>query len=94
MTEPGFIPRTSILGIYGTSYGLQLGEINNFLCILVYRGKEVINFHKFEDIELNAIEDVNYIISWVSNSVMVAISPLQISKTVRALINQLNGKHR
>ena len=94
MTEPGYNPRTSILGIYGTSYGLQLGEINNFLCIVVYRGKEVIKFKKFEDIELDAIEDANYIISWVSINIMIAISPPQISKTVRALISQLNGKHK
>ena len=94
MTEPGFTPKTSILGIYGSSYGLQLGDMNNFLCIVVYRGKEVVNFKKFEDVKLNAIEDANYIISWVNINIMIDISPPQISKTVRALISQLNDKNR
>ena len=94
MTEPGFTPKTSILGIYGSSYGLQLGDMNNFLCIVVYRGKEVVNFKKFEDVKLNAIEDANYIISWVNINIMIDISPPQISKTVRTLISQLNDKNR
>jgi len=94
MTEPGFTPKTSILGIYGSSYGLQLGDMNNFLCIVVYRGKEVVNFKKFEMVKLNAIEDANYIISWVNINIMIDISPPQISKTVRALISQLNDKNR
>ncbi|TFG15967.1 MAG: hypothetical protein EU531_07840 [Promethearchaeota archaeon] len=91
MTEPGFIPRTSILGICGTSYGLQLGEINNFLCIVVYRGKEVINFKKFDNITLNSIEDANYIVGWVNRNLLFFTNVMQISKTVRILIDQINS---
>lgn len=95
MTEPGFNPRTSILGIFGTSYGLQLGEINNFLCIVIYRGKNVVNFKKFEDLKTFKIKDANLITGWVILSLSpIFIDSYQVSRTVAALINQLNQNIR
>ena len=35
------MPLTSIYGIVGTSYGLQLGEKNDRLVSVIYKGKEV-----------------------------------------------------
>lgn len=95
MAEPGFTPRTSILGIYGTSYGLQLGDINNFLCIVIYRGKNVVNFKKFVDKEIHAIKNANLITGWVILSLSpIFVNSYQVRRTVATLINQLNQNIR
>lgn len=95
MAEPGYYPRTSILGICGTSYGLQLGEINNYLCIVIYRGKNIVNFKKFADIKIDTIKNANSITGWVILSLApIYIDSYQITRTVIALIKHLNQKVR
>ena len=82
-----FVPKTSILGVYGTSYGIQLGIISNQLGLRVFRGKEVILFNKFEKKDINA----NHLTAWImSNLAIPNINAYQVLRTVRYLIVQLN----
>ncbi|MFX1393604.1 MAG: zinc ribbon domain-containing protein [Promethearchaeota archaeon] len=92
MTEQGFIPLTSQLGIAGTSYRLQLGLINKKWASRILKGKEVLDSYVYKDTELTVDKEYpnqNYVVGWVLRTVMLPnINPHQIMKTTQALIKQ------
>ena len=49
MTEKGFIPLTSELGVPGTSYRIQLGDINEKWAVRLIKGRDVIDSYVFKD---------------------------------------------
>ncbi|MHA2397684.1 MAG: hypothetical protein ACXADU_02180 [Promethearchaeota archaeon] len=49
MTEKGFIPLTSELGVPGTSYRIQLGLINDKWASRLLKGRDVIESYVYKD---------------------------------------------
>ncbi len=89
MTELGFIPLTSQLGISGTSYRLQLGEINEKWASRLLKGQEVLDSKVYETEEGQKVPNQNYIVGWVLQTLVLPnINPHQIMKTVQALVKQ------
>ena len=90
MTELGFIPLTSQLGVPGTSYRLQLGEINEKWAVRMLKGKEVIDSYVFKDEDVQGdFPNQNIIVGWVLRTVAIPnINPHQIMKTTQALVKQ------
>lgn len=90
MTERGFEPLTSQLGVPGTSYRLQLGLINDKWASRLLKGKDVIDsyVYKDEDVE-SGFPNQNLIVGWVLRTVAIPnINPHQIMKTTQALVKQ------
>jgi hypothetical protein len=89
MTEKGFEPLTAQLGISGTSYRLQLGEINEKWASRLLKGKEVLDSKVYDVEEGQALPNQNYIVGWcLQTLVLPNINPHQIMKTVQALVKQ------
>lgn len=90
ITEQGFIPLTSQLGISGTSYRLQLGLINEKWASRIMKGKDVIDSYVYKETEISGeFPNQNYIVGWVLRTVAIPnINPHQIMKTVQALVKQ------
>ena len=90
MTEIGFIPLTSQLGVPGTSYRLQLGEINEKWAVRMLKGKEVIDSYVFKDEDVQGdFPNQNIIVGWVLRTVAIPnINPHQVMKTTQALVKQ------
>jgi len=94
MTEKGFEPLTSQLGIPGTSYRLQLGLINDKWASRILKGKDVIEsyIYKDEDVE-SGFPNQNLIVGWVLRTVAIPnINPHQVMKTTQALVKQAVDK--
>ena len=88
MTEKGFEPLTSQLGIAGTSYRLQLGLINDQWSSRILKGKNVIDSYVYKDVE-GDFPNQNRIVGWVIKTVAIPnINPHQIMKTTTALVRQ------
>ena len=90
MTERGFEPLTSQLGIPGTSYRIQLGLINDKWASRLLKGKGVIDsyVYKDEDVE-GGFPNQNLIVGWVLRTVAIPnINPHQVMKTTQALVKQ------
>ena len=90
MTEKGFIPLTSELGVPGTSYRIQLGLINDKWASRLLKGREVIEsyVYKDEDVE-GGFPNQNLIVGWVLRTVAIPnINPHQVMKTTQALVKQ------
>lgn len=90
MTEKGFIPLTSELGVPGTSYRIQLGLINDKWASRLLKGRDVIEsyVYKDEDVE-GGFPNQNLIVGWVLRTVAIPnINPHQVMKTTQALVKQ------
>jgi len=91
MTERGFEPLTSQLGIAGTSYRIQLGMINDKWASRILKGREVIDSYVYreEDSAAGGLPNSNLIVGWVLRTVAIPnINPHQIMKTTQALVKQ------
>ena len=90
MTEKGFIPLTSELGVPGTSYRIQLGEINEKWAVRLIKGRDVIDSYVFKDEDVEGdFPNQNIIVGWVLRTVAIPnINPHQIMKTTQALVKQ------
>ncbi|MHA1915074.1 MAG: zinc ribbon domain-containing protein [Promethearchaeota archaeon] len=90
MTEKGFMPLTSELGVPGTSYRIQLGLINDKWASRLLKGRDVIDsyVYKDEDVE-GGFPNQNLIVGWVLRTVAIPnINPHQVMKTTQALVKQ------
>jgi len=90
VTERGFEPLTSQLGVPGTSYRIQLGLINGKWASRLLKGKDVIDsyVYKDEDVE-GGFPNQNLIVGWVLRTVAIPnINPHQVMKTTQALVKQ------
>ncbi len=90
MTEIGFIPLTSQLGVPGTSYRLQLGLINEKWAVRMLKGKDLIDSYIFKDEDVEGdFPNQNIIVGWVLRTVAIPnINPHQVMKTTQALVKQ------
>ncbi|MFW9827571.1 MAG: hypothetical protein ACFFEY_08270 [Candidatus Thorarchaeota archaeon] len=90
MTERGFEPLTSQLGVPGTSYRLQLGLINEKWAVRMLKGKDVMDSYVFKDEDVQGdFPNQNIIVGWVLRTVAIPnINPHQIMKTTQALVKQ------
>lgn len=90
MTERGFIPLTSELGVAGTSYRIQLGLINDKWASRLLKGRNVIDSYVYKDEDVQGgFPNQNLIVGWVLRTVAIPnINPHQIMKTTQALVKQ------
>ncbi|MFX1377702.1 MAG: zinc ribbon domain-containing protein [Promethearchaeota archaeon] len=90
MAEIGFVPLSSQLGVAGTSYRIQLGEINEKWAVRLLKGKEVIDSYVFKEEDVQGdFPNQNIIVGWVLRTVAIPnINPHQIMKTTQALVKQ------
>ncbi len=90
MTEKGFIPLTSELGVPGTSYRIQLGDINEKWAVRLIKGRDVIDSYVFKDEDVEGdFPNQNIIVGWVLRTVAIPnINPHQVMKTTQALVKQ------
>lgn len=90
MAEKGFEPLTSQLGIPGTSYRIQLGQINERWASRLLKGNTVIDSYVYKDEDVEGdFPNQNLIVGWVIRTVAIPnINPHQIMKTTQALVKQ------
>ncbi len=90
MTEIGFTPLTSQLGVPGTSYRLQLGLINEKWAVRMLKGKNILDSYVFKDEDVEGgFPNQNLIVGWVLRTVAIPnINPHQVMKTTQALVKQ------
>ncbi len=90
MTEKGFIPLTSELGVPGTSYRIQLGLINDKWASRLLKGRDVIDSYVYKDEDTEGgFPNQNLIVGWVLRTVAIPnINPHQVMKTTQALVKQ------
>jgi len=90
LAEIGFVPLSSQLGVAGTSYRIQLGEINEKWAVRLLKGKDVIESYIFKDEDVQGdFPNQNVIVGWVLRTVAIPnINPHQIMKTTQALVKQ------
>jgi len=95
MTEQGFIPLSSQLGIPGTSYRIQLGLINDKWASRLLKGNDIIDsyIYKDEDAGEQGFPNQNLIVGWVLRTIAIPnINPHQIMKTTQVLVKQAREK--
>jgi len=90
LTERGFIPLTSELGVAGTSYRIQLGLINEKWASRLLKGRNVIDSYVYKDEDVQGgFPNQNLIVGWVLRTVAIPnINPHQVMKTTQALVKQ------
>lgn len=90
MTEKGFIPLSSELGISGTSYRIQLGLINGKWASRLLKGKNIIDSYVYKDEDTSGgFPNQNLIVGWVLRTIAIPnINPHQVMKTTQALVKQ------
>ncbi|MHA2393719.1 MAG: zinc ribbon domain-containing protein [Promethearchaeota archaeon] len=90
MTERGFEPLTSQLGVPGTSYRIQLGLINDKWASRLLKGRDVIDSYVYKDEDTEGgFPNQNLIVGWVLRTVAIPnINPHQVMKTTQALVKQ------
>jgi len=90
LAEKGFIPLTSELGVPGTSYRIQLGEINEKWAVRLLKGRDIIDSYVFKDEDVQGdFPNQNLIVGWVLRTVAIPnINPHQVMKTTQALVKQ------
>ncbi|MDX1797871.1 MAG: zinc ribbon domain-containing protein [Candidatus Lokiarchaeia archaeon] len=90
MAEIGFVPLSSQLGVAGTSYRIQLGEINEKWAVRLLKGKDAIDSYVFKEEDVQGdFPNQNIIVGWVLRTVAIPnINPHQIMKTTQALVKQ------
>lgn len=84
------MPLTSELGVPGTSYRIQLGDINEKWAVRLIKGRDVIDSYVFKDEDVEGdFPNQNIIVGWVLRTVAIPnINPHQIMKTTQALVKQ------
>ncbi|MBY9004140.1 MAG: zinc ribbon domain-containing protein [Candidatus Lokiarchaeota archaeon] len=95
MTEQGFIPLSSQLGIPGTSYRIQLGLINDKWASRLLKGNDILDsyVYKDEDVGEQGFPNQNMIVGWVLRTIAIPnINPHQIMKTTQVLVKQAQQK--
>lgn len=90
MSEKGFEPLSSQLGIAGTSYRIQLGLINGRWASRLLKGNNVIDSYVYKDEDVQGdYPNQNIIVGWVLRTVAIPnINPHQVMKTTQALVKQ------
>jgi hypothetical protein len=90
LTERGFEPLTSQLGVPGTSYRIQLGLINDKWASRLLKGRDVIDSYVYKDEDTEGgFPNQNLIVGWVLRTVAIPnINPHQVMKTTQALVKQ------
>jgi len=90
LTERGFEPLTSQLGVPGTSYRLQLGLINEKWAVRLLKGRDIIDSYVFKDEDVEGdFPNQNLVVGWVIRTVAIPnINPHQVMKTTQALVKQ------
>ena len=89
MTEKGFEPLTSQLGISGTSYRVQLGKINEKWSSRILKGQNVIDSYIYDDASIEENLNSNLVVGWILRTIAIPnINPYTIMKTVQALAKQ------
>ncbi|MFX0080979.1 MAG: zinc ribbon domain-containing protein [Candidatus Hodarchaeota archaeon] len=90
MTERGFEPLSSQLGIPGTSYRIQLGLINGKWASRLLKGRDIIESYVYKDEDTEGgFPNQNLIVGWVLRTVAIPnINPHQVMKTTQALVKQ------
>jgi len=90
LTERGFIPLTSELGVAGTSYRIQLGLINDKWASRLLKGRNVIDSYVYKDEDtVGGFPNQNLIVGWVLRTAAIPnINPHQVMKTTQALVKQ------
>ena len=95
MTEQGFIPLSSQLGIPGTSYRIQLGLINDKWASRLLKGNDIIDSYVYKDDDTGdqGFPNQNMIVGWVLRTIAIPnINPHQIMKTTQVLVKQAKQK--
>ena len=95
LSETGFTPLSSQLGIPGTSYRIELGLINDKWASRLLKGNALIDSYVYKDEDMSAFgfPNQNLIVGWVLRTVAIPnINPHQIMKTVQALTKQAISK--
>ncbi len=94
MSEKGFEPLSSQLGIAGTSYRIQLGLINGRWASRLLKGNNVIDSYVYKDEDVHGgYPNQNIIVGWVLRTVAIPnINPHQVMKTTQALVKQAIDK--
>lgn len=95
MTEQGFIPLSSQLGIPGTSYRIQLGLINDKWASRLLKGNNIIDSYVYKDEDVGELgfPNQNMIVGWVLRTIAIPnINPHQIMKTTQVLVKQARQK--
>ena len=95
MTEQGFIPLSSQLGIPGTSYRVQLGLINDKWASRLLKGNNIIDSYVYKDEDVGELgfPNQNMIVGWVLRTIAIPnINPHQIMKTTQVLVKQAKQK--
>jgi hypothetical protein len=78
-----FIPLSPQLGVAGSSYRLQMGQVNNYWAIRLAKGNDVLESKVFKDEENNEMPNANKITGWVLSVIAIPnINTFQIQKTV------------
>lgn len=81
MSSEGFIPLSNQLGIVGSSYGVQLGKINDKWAVRLVKGNEVLDSKVFE--ETGDPPNANAIVGWILQVIAIPnVNPYQIAKSV------------
>jgi len=90
VSEKGFEPLSSQLGIAGTSYRIQLGLINGRWASRLLKGNNVIDSYIYKDEDVQGdYPNQNIIVGWVLRTVAIPnINPHQVMKTTQALVKQ------
>ncbi|MEJ2295586.1 MAG: hypothetical protein P8Y23_12590, partial [Candidatus Lokiarchaeota archaeon] len=85
MSEKGFEPLSSQLGIAGTSYRIQLGLINGRWASRLLKGNNVIDSYVYKDEDVQGdYPNQNIIVGWVLRTVAIPnINPHQVMKTTQ-----------
>jgi hypothetical protein len=94
VSEKGFEPLSSQLGIAGTSYRIQLGLINGRWASRLLKGNNVIDSYIYKDEDVQGgYPNQNIIVGWVLRTVAIPnINPHQVMKTTQALVKQAIDK--
>jgi hypothetical protein len=90
VSDKGFEPLSSQLGIAGTSYRIQLGLINGRWASRLLKGNDVIDSYVYKDEDVQGeYPNQNIIVGWVLRTVAIPnINPHQVMKTTQALVKQ------
>ncbi|TFF85503.1 MAG: hypothetical protein EU517_01540 [Promethearchaeota archaeon] len=96
MSNKGFEPLSSQLGIAGTSYRIQLGLINGRWASRLLKGNKTIDSYVYKEEDIQGdIPNQNMIVGWVLRTVAIPnINPHQVMKTTQALVKQAVEKKK
>ena len=83
MAENDFVPLSPQLGVAGSSYRLQMGQVNGYWAIRLAKGNDVLESKVFKDEPNKEMPNSNKITGWVLSVIAIPnINTFQIQKTV------------